>query len=115
MSHPSPSSPSQHRAPANFMATRATEQGAVLGFVDVQAVVQEELLASADVAQRIEGNNQSAALICLLVRNAVGHTGMVQVTSSVATVGRIDHRAVGEPEDVGQATVPVAAPRLMSG
>jgi hypothetical protein len=36
------------------------------------------------------------------------------VASCVAAVGRVDDRAVGEPEDVGQATVPFATRRLMS-
>lgn len=35
--------------------------------------------------------------------------------SGVATAGCVDDRAVGETEDVGQATVPVAPTRLAGG
>ena len=104
-----------HRAPTFTRTARALEGTSVCSLVHLKAVVQKQLFACKDIAQRIERDVHSSPRTSFLIGHTVRRAGMVDVTGGIPAIGRIDDSSVGQPEHIRQAVVPVTAGHLSRG
>ena len=105
----------QHRPSADRRTACTAVRATVIGFIHMEAVVEEELFAGEHVSQRIEDDHRSSARSALFIGHTVRCTGVVDVPRCIPAIGCINDTAIRQPEHIGEPVVPVAAAHLMRG